>query len=47
MKKYDTVKQERKILQIIKIRKANWIGHIWHRTCFLKHVIEEKMEGKA
>jgi hypothetical protein len=29
----------------IKIRKANWIGHIWHRNCLIKHVIEEKIEG--
>jgi hypothetical protein len=47
MKKYYTVKQERNMPQIRKIRKANWIGHIWHRNCFLKHFIEEKVEGKA
>jgi len=30
MKKYYTVKQERNFLQIRKIRKAYWIGYIWH-----------------
>jgi hypothetical protein len=39
------VKEERNILQIIKRRKANWIGHILCRNCLLKHVIEGKMEG--
>jgi hypothetical protein len=27
-------------------RKANWIGHILRRNCLLKHVIEEKLEGR-
>ena len=29
-------------------RKANWIGHILHRNCFLKHVIEgkDRSDGK-
>jgi hypothetical protein len=39
------VNEERNILHIIKIRKANWIGHILHRNCLLKHVIEGKLEG--
>ena len=26
-------------------RKVNWIGHILHRNCFPKHVIEGKQEG--
>jgi hypothetical protein len=38
------VKVERNIL-LIKRSKANWIGHIWHRNCLLKHVIEGKIEG--
>jgi hypothetical protein len=25
-------------------KKANWIGHILHRNCLLKHVIEVKIE---
>jgi len=26
--------------------KANWIGHILHRNCLLKQVIEGKIEGR-
>jgi hypothetical protein len=40
------VKEERNILHTIKIRKANWIGHILSRNCLLKHVIEGKLEGR-
>jgi hypothetical protein len=40
------VKKERNILHTIKRRKANWIGHILRRNCLLKHVIEEKLEGR-
>jgi len=40
------VKDERNILQKLNRRKANWIGHILHRNCFLKHVIEGKVEGR-
>jgi len=29
------VKEERNILQIIKRRKAKWIGHMLHRNCLL------------
>jgi len=36
----------RNILQAIKRRKANWIGHILHWNCLLKHVIEGKTEGR-
>jgi hypothetical protein len=36
------VKEERNILRTIKRRKANWIGHIWRRNCFLKCVNEEE-----
>ena len=28
-------------------RKANWIGHILRRNCFLEHVIEGKIEGRV
>jgi hypothetical protein len=38
-------KGERNIVHTIKRRKANWIGHILCRNCFLKHVIEGKIEG--
>jgi hypothetical protein len=41
------VKEERNILHTIKRRKANWIGHILRRNCLLKHVIEEKLEGRT
>jgi hypothetical protein len=40
------VKKERNIVHTIKIRKANWIGHILRRNCRLKHVIEGKLEGR-
>ena len=39
-------KVDKNILQTMKRGKANWIGHIWHRNCLLKHVIEGKVEGK-
>jgi hypothetical protein len=26
--------------------KANWIGHILHRNCLLKHVIEGEIERR-
>ena len=38
------IKDERKILQTIKIRKVNWIGHIVRRNCLIKHVIEREMD---
>jgi hypothetical protein len=40
------VKEERNIVNTIKRRKANWIGHILRRNCLLKHVIEGKIEGR-
>jgi hypothetical protein len=30
----------------MKRRKANLIGHILHRNCLLKQVIEGKLEGR-
>jgi hypothetical protein len=39
------VTEERNVLYTIKRRKATWIGHIWHRKCLLKHIIEGKIEG--
>jgi hypothetical protein len=41
------VKEERNIVHTIKRRKANWIGHILRRNCFLKHVIEGKLEVRT
>jgi hypothetical protein len=40
------VKEERNVVHTMKRRKANWIGHILRRNCFLKHVIEGKLEGR-
>jgi hypothetical protein len=37
---------ERNIVQTIKSKKANWIGHIWRRNCLLKHVTEGKINGR-
>jgi len=39
------VKQQRNILHEISKRKANWIGHISLRNCFLQRVIEWKIKG--
>ena len=39
------MKGERKSIQTIKRRNDNWIGHISHRNCLLKHIIEGKIEG--
>jgi len=41
----DRAKEKGNILHTIKRRNANWIGHILHRNCLLKHVIEGKIEG--
>ena len=38
------VNEERNILRTIKRMKANWIADILCRNCFLKHVIERKIE---
>jgi len=34
------VREERNILHKIKHRKGNWTGHIFHRNCLLKLIIE-------
>jgi hypothetical protein len=34
------VKEERNILQTIKRRKANWLGHVLRRNCLLQGVGE-------
>jgi hypothetical protein len=39
------VKEERNIFRTIK-RKANWIGHILRRNCFLKRVIQKMIQGR-
>ena len=40
------VKEERDIVQTIKRREGNWIGHIFCRNCHRKHVIEGKIDGR-
>ena len=40
------VNEERNVLQTIKRRKANWIGHIVRWNCLIKQLIEGKIEGK-
>ena len=40
------VKEQRNILQEIRKRKANWIGHILRRNCLLKQVIEGNIKGE-
>jgi hypothetical protein len=40
------VKAERSILHTIKIRKANWIGHILCSNCQLKHITEGRKDGR-
>jgi len=39
------VERERNIVHTVNRRKADWIDHILHRNCFLKHVIEGKIVG--
>jgi hypothetical protein len=40
------VKDERKILQTITIRKVSVIGHILRSNCLLKRVFEGEVEGR-
>jgi len=42
---YLRVKEQRNILDEIRKRKANWIGHILRRNCLLQRVIEGKIKG--
>jgi hypothetical protein len=39
-------KEEVNILQSVKRKKANCMGHILHRNCLLKRLIEGKIEGR-
>jgi len=39
------IKEQRNILHKIPKRKANWIGHILRRNCFLQRVTEGKIQG--
>jgi len=38
--------EERNILHSITRKKANWVGHIWHRNCLIKLFTEGKIEGR-
>jgi hypothetical protein len=40
------ISKVRNVLQTIKNRKANWIGHILSRNCLLKHVTEGEINGR-
>jgi hypothetical protein len=40
------VNDQRNILYEIRKWKANWIGHILHRNCLLKEVIEGRINGQ-
>ena len=40
------VNEQRNILHEIRKRKANWIGHILRRNCFLQQFIEGKIKGQ-
>ena len=46
MKYYLRVKEQRNILHELSKRKANWIGHILCRNCFLQRLIEGKIKGR-
>jgi len=41
------VKKERSVIHTIKRRKTDWLGHILHSHCLLKHVTEGKIERKV
>jgi hypothetical protein len=41
------VKEERSILQTIRRRQGNWLGHILRRNCLLKQVIEGKIGART
>jgi hypothetical protein len=43
---YKVKEKRHTYLHTVKRRKANWIGHILHRNCLLKHVIEGKIEER-
>ena len=40
------VNEQRNILHEIRKWKTKWIGHILHRNCLLKQVIEGKIKGE-
>ena len=40
------VNEQRNVVNEIRKRKADWIGHILRRSCLLKQVIEGKIKGQ-
>jgi len=40
------VQEQCSLMQVIKQRQANWIGHVLRHDCLLKTVLEGKIEGK-
>jgi hypothetical protein len=46
MKKHYIESRKRGISYIQKRKKGHWVGHILHRNCLLKHVIERKLDGR-
>ena len=40
------VNEERNSLQAIKRRRVDWVDQIFSTNCSLKHVMEEKIEGR-
>jgi hypothetical protein len=40
------VEAKRSILHTVKGRRADWIGHILRRNCFIKHIINGKIEER-
>ena len=40
------VNEQRNILQEIRKRKANWIGHVLRKNCLLEQVIEGMIKGE-
>ena len=41
------VKEERNIIHTIKIRKADWVGHVLRRNGLLKDVIKERRRNRS
>ena len=39
------IKSWKKGTPVHKETERQWIGHILHKNCLLKHFVEEKMEG--
>ena len=40
------VKEETNSLHTVRIRETNWIDHNVRGNCLMKHVVEEKTQGR-